>query len=70
MCLPPTNVVLIIGAGPVGLLTGIGLAQQGVDCVLVEKRKRDIQATIAWPTTFYPRSLELLEQLAVADDLR
>ncbi|RSL70837.1 hypothetical protein CEP54_001534 [Fusarium duplospermum] len=35
MSVPPTTDVLIIGAGPVGLLTGIGLAQQGVDCVLV-----------------------------------
>ncbi|KAI8718594.1 FAD-binding-3 domain-containing protein [Fusarium sp. LHS14.1] len=69
MSLPPTTDVLIVGAGPVGLLIGIGLTQQGVDCVLIEKRERDVQATFGRATTLYPRSLELLEQLDVADDL-
>lgn len=29
--------VLIVGAGPVGLLVALGLAQQGVDTVIVGK---------------------------------
>jgi phenol 2-monooxygenase len=35
----------------------------------IEKRERDVQATFGRATTLYPRSLELLEQLNVADDL-
>lgn len=32
---PLTTDVLIVGGGPVGLLTGIGLVQQDVDCLVI-----------------------------------
>uniref|UniRef100_A0A8H7NPN7 FAD-binding domain-containing protein n=1 Tax=Bionectria ochroleuca TaxID=29856 RepID=A0A8H7NPN7_BIOOC len=66
---PETTDVLIVGAGPVGLLTAIGLFQQGVDSIVLEKRERDVQATFGRATTLFPRSLELLEQLYVTKDL-
>ncbi|KPM42379.1 hypothetical protein AK830_g4175 [Neonectria ditissima] len=66
---PTTTDVLIVGAGPVGLLTAVGLTQQGIDCLLLEKRERDIQASFGRATTLYPRSLELLEQLHLTNDL-
>ncbi|TPX11609.1 uncharacterized protein E0L32_007588 [Thyridium curvatum] len=64
-----STAVFICGAGPVGLLTGLGLALQGIDTYIVEKREREIQATYGRATTMYCRSMELLEQLGVADDM-
>ncbi|CAG9977247.1 unnamed protein product [Clonostachys byssicola] len=66
---PKTTDVLVVGAGPVGLLTAIGLFQQGVDSIVLEKRERDVQATFGRATTLYSRSLELLEQLHVIRDI-
>ncbi|ETS80532.1 hypothetical protein PFICI_08061 [Pestalotiopsis fici W106-1] len=69
MQLPTAVDVLIIGAGPVGLITAVGLQQQGVETLVVEKRERDEQATYGRACTLYPRSLELLEQVDLATDL-
>lgn len=33
--LPSCTDVLVVGAGPVGLLTALGLAQQGIDTVII-----------------------------------
>ena len=35
MCTPITVDVLIVGAGPVGLITAIGLEQQGVTSMII-----------------------------------
>jgi len=35
MTLPDQTEVLVIGAGPVGLLTALGLAQQGIDTLII-----------------------------------
>ncbi len=59
--------VLIIGGGPVGLSTALHLDMQGVDSILVERH----------PTTaFHPkasyfnvRTMELLRQLGIADEV-
>ncbi|KAF5250718.1 hypothetical protein FANTH_4161 [Fusarium anthophilum] len=64
-----TTDVLIVGAGPMGLLTSIGLAKQGVDTIVLDKRQRNVQVATGRATTLYPRSLELLEPLGVTGDL-
>ena len=39
--MPPHEIpVLIVGAGPAGLSTGVVLARYGIDCLLVERRPR------------------------------
>jgi 2-polyprenyl-6-methoxyphenol hydroxylase-like FAD-dependent oxidoreductase len=50
--------VLIVGAGPVGLLTAILLARQGIDCLVIERRQpRQDSAPKAHVVN--PRSLEI-----------
>ncbi|KAE8417853.1 FAD binding domain-containing protein [Aspergillus pseudocaelatus] len=61
--------VLIVGGGPVGLLVAHGLARQGVDTVLVEKHDKNQQAMYGRATTLYPRTLEMLDQLELLDEL-
>ncbi|KAH8885740.1 hypothetical protein GQ53DRAFT_728729 [Thozetella sp. PMI_491] len=61
--------VLVCGAGPVGLLTALGLAQQGVDTIILEKRERAAQASRGRASFLYSRSIELLEQLDLADPM-
>ena len=60
--------VLIIGAGPVGLIAALALAQRGVQSVIVEK---ELEAT-KWPKMDITncRSMELLKKLGLADELR
>lgn len=60
--------VLIVGAGPVGMVTALALARQGVACVLVDQ---------GFETSVHPkldyvnaRSMEFFRQLGVATDVR
>ncbi|BCL13440.1 FAD-dependent monooxygenase [Micromonospora sagamiensis] len=60
--------VLVVGAGPVGMVTALALARQGVSCVLVDQ---------GFETSVHPkldyvnsRSMEFLRQLGIADDVR
>ncbi|KAH0425192.1 FAD binding domain-containing protein [Colletotrichum camelliae] len=61
--------VLVVGAGPVGLVTALGLAQQGIDTVVIEKRELEVQESFGRAITLFPRTLELLEQVGVAEDM-
>ncbi|KAH9231681.1 hypothetical protein K456DRAFT_1726656 [Colletotrichum gloeosporioides 23] len=61
--------VLIVGAGPVGLVTALGLAQQGIDTFIIEKRELEVQESFGRAITLFPRTLELLEQVGVAEDM-
>ncbi|KAJ5653998.1 hypothetical protein N7490_001001 [Penicillium lividum] len=61
--------VLIVGGGPVGLLIAYGLARQGVDSIVVEQHDKDHQAMYGRATTLYPRTLEMLDQLELLDEL-
>ena len=60
--------VLVVGAGPVGLITALSLAQRGVESVVVEEQP---EAT-KWPKMDITncRSMELLQRLGLADELR
>lgn len=56
--------VLIVGAGPVGLVAAVSLRQQGIECRVVEKAaKRTNQSRAA---IIHARTLELLESLGLA----
>jgi len=59
--------VVIAGAGPVGSVAAINLAQRGVDVVLLEAGPdcaQDLRAS-----TFHPPTLEMLESIDVTDAL-
>ena len=59
--------VIIAGAGPVGMVAALKLAQNGVNVTVLEKGKtfpRDLRAS-----TFHPPTLEMLDELGMADEL-
>jgi 2-polyprenyl-6-methoxyphenol hydroxylase-like FAD-dependent oxidoreductase len=60
------NPVIIVGAGPVGLVAAVGLAQRGVPSVVLEAcftPPRDLRAS-----TVHPPTLDMLDELGVAED--
>ena len=57
--------VVIIGAGPVGLITALGLARQGLRCVVFEDDRRLSLDTKAG--TILSRTLEIFHRYGVAD---
>lgn len=59
--------VLIVGAGPTGLMTALELARHGVDHQLVERRTEP--APYSRALVLQARSLELLEMHGIADSL-
>ncbi|KAL3459562.1 FAD binding domain-containing protein [Aspergillus heterothallicus] len=84
MTLPTTRIdVLIIGAGPVGLLTAYQLALSGCSVCIIDKDASKSSTTSSYPTSssqsstfstgranvLYPRSAELLDQLHLLHDL-
>lgn len=56
--------VLVVGAGPIGLVTALGIAQQGVRCVLIESELQVSEGSRA--IVFTRRSMEILQQVGVA----
>ena len=61
------NPILIVGAGPVGLVSALRLAAAGIASVVLEKSvgiPRDLRAT-----TFHPPTLDMLEELAVLEEI-
>ena len=58
--------VLVIGAGPVGLITALSLAEQGVQSLIVERRTQRYGAPKAHAVN--ARTLEICERLGVSAD--
>ncbi|MEL7209970.1 MAG: NAD(P)/FAD-dependent oxidoreductase, partial [Actinomycetota bacterium] len=59
--------VLVVGAGPVGMVAAFGLGRAGVPVTVLERL--DDLATESRASTFHPPTLELLADLGVVDDL-
>jgi len=60
--------VLIVGAGPVGLILSIDLGKRGIRCILIEKN----EAPLGYPKMerCNPRTMEIFRRLGFADAVR
>src|ERR1035441_10449506 len=56
--------VLVVGAGPVGLLTAILLAEAGIEVRIIDREDRTTSRSYA--CALHPRTLKLLEGLGLA----
>jgi len=56
--------VLVVGAGPVGLLTAILLAEAGIEVKIIDREERTTARSYA--CALHPRALNLLEQMGLA----
>ena len=61
--------VLIVGAGPVGLVAGMDLAQRGIDAVVVDERTSYDPLTVRC-NHISARSMEVFRRLGLAEDVR
>jgi len=58
--------VLVIGAGPVGMLTTLLLAQNGIKTTIIDQESRT--AGHSYSCALHPRSIALLRQVGLAND--
>ena len=61
----PAPQVVVAGAGPIGLVTALALAQQGIRTVVLESERQVSEGSRA--IVFTRRSMEILQQVGVAD---
>ncbi|KAL8685214.1 MAG: hypothetical protein Q9218_007900 [Villophora microphyllina] len=61
--------ILIVGAGPVGLLAAYCLARYGLTTHIIEQSDRSKQTLFGRAAMIAPRTLEMLEQLDLVDPL-
>jgi phenol 2-monooxygenase len=61
--------VLIVGGGPVGLLTAYQLARSSISVHIVDKDPKLSMEHYGRANALYSRSAELLDQLGLADEL-
>src|SRR3712207_2324190 len=59
--------VLVVGAGPTGLMLAGDLARAGLGCTVLERRAEESNLTRAFAV--HARTLELLDARGLADDL-
>jgi 2-polyprenyl-6-methoxyphenol hydroxylase-like FAD-dependent oxidoreductase len=62
-----THPVLVVGAGPTGLLLAAELHRRSVPCLLIDARAEALQWDRA--TVVHPRSLQIFEALGIVDKL-
>ena len=61
----PNPQVIVIGAGPVGLVTALGLAQKDVKVLVLEKNS--IEVPPQWRgSTIHPPTLAIFDELGLA----
>ena len=60
--------VLIVGGGPVGLILAIELGQQGIDCMLIDKRSA--QGKLPKMERSNARTMEMFRRAGIADRVR
>jgi 2-polyprenyl-6-methoxyphenol hydroxylase-like FAD-dependent oxidoreductase len=65
--MPANSDVLVVGAGPTGLLLAGDLARAGVGCTVLERRGEESNLTRAFAV--HARTLEQLDARGVADEL-
>ncbi|KAI1491044.1 FAD binding domain-containing protein [Biscogniauxia mediterranea] len=68
--------VLVVGAGPVGLVAAYQLAKfggggggGGISVRIIEKHTKSVQDAYGRAITLFPRTLEMLDQLGLVDEL-
>ncbi len=59
--------VLVVGAGPVGMLTALLLAESGIRVKIIDQE--DQTAGHSYACALHPRSLKLLDQIGLATDV-
>jgi 3-(3-hydroxy-phenyl)propionate hydroxylase len=60
--------VIVVGAGPVGLVTALGLAQKGIKVLVLEKNA--IEVPSQWRgSTIHPPTLAIFDELGLADEI-
>lgn len=58
--------VVIVGAGPVGLLTALGLARQGIEVTVLDSEPEVVRSPRA--AVYFHTTLSILKKLALADE--
>lgn len=61
--------VVIVGGGPVGLLTAYQLRRFGVTVCVVEQYEKETQDAYGRAIALFPRTSEQLDQLDLIDDM-
>lgn len=61
--------VVIVGGGPVGLLTAYQLRRFGVSVCVVEQYEKETQDAYGRAIALFPRTTEQLDQLDLIDDM-
>ncbi len=64
---PQRTQVLVVGAGPVGLLAALCLRQRGVDVRVIEQQAEP--STRSFPVVLHPQSLRILAELGLSPTL-
>lgn len=60
--------VLVVGAGPVGLLAAILLAKNGIHVRVIDQEQQTVTAPHSYACVLHPRSLDLLHQAGVVHE--
>jgi pentachlorophenol monooxygenase len=64
---PPETEALIVGAGPIGLYTGISLAERGVPLRIIDEEWHT--AARSYALALHPYTLTLLDEMDLADEV-